>query len=529
MAAVIAEACARHADRTALTEFVLDADAAHYRPGRTLTFSQLYLQCRQLCAALHAAGVKPGDRLVTLLDNVVESVVCEWACLLDGYVWVAINGRSSTSEVEAFLEDAQPAVIVAGPDLRHLLGPSAALRSAFVVETGPDGDWAAFLAAAPADYQMSAPDSEDPVRIRYTSATSGKAKGAVLPRRAYDASLATVSTVIGPLKTEDCVVQAAPMTHASGAMLLPHVQVGAGALLLDRFDAAAFVDLVETRRPTAVFLVPTMLVRVLAVGGKDQRLSCLRTIVYGGASMPVETLRDAIGRLGRVLVQIYGLTESTWPVTALLRDEHPLDGDAERLASCGRPTAVGQLRIVTAEGPEADVGETGEVLVRGRNTMLGYWKGGGIGGGAGCADDGGDAGDGGRGLDADGWMHTGDLAYRDAEGFVTIIDRLHDMIVSGGFNVYPREVENILASHAAVLESAVVGRADAEWGETVHAAVVVKPGCTVTAAELAAHCAAGLAGYKKPRSIELVDALPRTSSGKILRRAVRERLHTAAS
>jgi acyl-CoA synthetase (AMP-forming)/AMP-acid ligase II len=219
---------------------------------------------------------------------------------------------------------------------------------------------------------------------------------------------------------------------------------------------------------------------------------------------------------GPILVQIYGLTESTWPVTALSREEHlRRTGETEecwlaRLHSCGRPTSVGALRVVTPDGRDAAAREVGEIRLRGRNTMSGYWR-------TTTAATAVDA----KGLDADGWMHTGDLGFRDEHGYVTIVDRLHDMIVSGGFNVYPREVENALSSHPAVLEVAVVGRPDVEWGEAVHAAVVLRSGTSVTPDDLIAHCAALLAGYKKPRSLEIVAELPRNSAGKTLRRAVR--------
>ncbi|MFN2425207.1 MAG: class I adenylate-forming enzyme family protein, partial [Candidatus Binatia bacterium] len=354
------------------------------------------------------------------------------------------------------------------------------------------------------------PGAEDAVRIRYTSGTAGLPKGAVLPRRCYDASVEAVADVIGPLGADDVLAQVAPMTHAAGAMWLPHALAGASALLVDRFDAAAFVELAAQERVTSAFLVPTMLVRFLEALGHAPRAMSFRSIVYGGASMPVDRLERGLELLGPVFVQIYGLTESNWPVTALRREEHVVDGPREsrmrRLASCGRPTAVGELRIVTAAGREATTGETGEVLVRGRNTMLGYW-------GKGERDA--------KGLDAQGWMHTGDVASRDADGFVTIVDRLHDMIVSGGFNVYPREVEDALSSHAAVLEAAVVGRPDPEWGECVHAVVVLRPGAACGEEELAAHVAGRTAAYKKPRSFEFVTELPKNAAGKVLRRALK--------
>jgi len=231
--------------------------------------------------------------------------------------------------------------------------------------------------------------------------------------------------------------------------------------------------------------------------------------------MPVEPLLRALQLFGPVLVQIYGLTESTWPVTALRREDHVRRrGEDEpawraRLASCGRPTDVGELRIVSS-GRDVARGQIGEIWVRGRNTMIGYWP-------LSPALRGPDT----KGLDAEGWMHTGDLAVRDAEGYVTIVDRLHDMIVTGGFNVYPREVEDALCNHPAVLEAAVIGRPHEEWGETVHAAVVLKPGARASAEELIGWCARQVGSYKKPRSLVILEHLPRNAAGKILRRALR--------
>ena len=417
--------------------------------------------------------------------------------------------------MKAILSDSRPALLVVDPRYDALL-PEVIGADLRVVRTGES--WNAWLVRAGSASAQASPGVEDAVRIRYTSGTAGKPKGAVLPRRAYDASIETVANVIGPLRADDVLLQIAPMTHAAGAMLLPHVRVGARAVLVDRFDARSFATIVERYRATATFLVPTMLVRVLDaldVRCDPGRVASLRTLVYGGASMPVEPLTRGIARLGEIFVQIYGLTESTWPVAALLREDHRRRTDEDdaswrrRLASCGRRTAIGDVRIVDAAGRDTAVGEAGELWVRGRNTMLGYWPL----DGTGARDA--------KGLDAEGWMHTGDVAVRDGEGYLTIVDRLHDMIVSGGFNVYPREVEDALCSHPAVLEAAVVGRPDTEWGETVHAAVVLKSGRSASPAELIAHCGARIAGYKKPRTLEIVERLPRNAAGKILRRALR--------
>ncbi len=504
----------RHSARPALSPLAWDPAAHRYVRGAPTSYGELYRQTLCFADALAAHGIRRGDRIAVLLDNSVEMVASEWACLLTGMVWVALNVRSSPGEHAAILSDCAPSAVVVAERYRDRIERRALPERAMIVEVGAAGGWDEFLRSGKPRVPRTGPGPEDPVRIRYTSGTAGHPKGAVLPRRCYDASVEVVSDVIGPLEESDVLAQVAPMTHAAGAMWLPHAVRGAHALLADRFDARAFVELVRSERVTAAFLVPTMLVRFLEAVADcpaDERPATLRSIVYGGASMPADRLERGLELLGPVFVQIYGLTESNWPVAALRREDHVVAGSAEarrrRLSSCGRPTAVGELRIVRGDGGEAAPGEAGEILLRGRNTMLGYWGGGSRG----------DA----KGLDAEGWMHTGDVAVRDDEGFVTIVDRLHDMIVSGGFNIYPREVEDALSEHPAVLEAAVVGRSDPEWGERVHAVVVLRAGASVDAGELAAHVAERTAGYKKPRSFDFVAELPKNAAGKVLRRALK--------
>ncbi|MBI5505515.1 MAG: AMP-binding protein [Deltaproteobacteria bacterium] len=520
---VIHSACRRHGSRVALqTVSGAAPQADSYRTVGSLTYGELYDRTLRFGDALvRRLGMRPGDRVAVLLDNSAEMVVSEWACLLGGHLWVALNARSSAHEHELLLADSAPRVLLVAEKYQRTIAGIALPASCRVVVVGPDGQWRRLLEEAEPRLPARAPGPEDPVRIRYTSGTAGLPKGAVLPRRCYDASFETVGELLGPLHEDDVLAQVAPMTHAAGAMWLPHAAAGARALLVEHFHEGAFVGLVERAHVSAAFLVPTMLVRLIeTLQGMParqaaSRMRSLRSIVYGGAAMPVDRLRKGLELLGPVFVQIYGLTESNWPATALRREEHIVDGTAEaqlrRLTSCGRPTPVGELRIVDERGRDLAAGQVGQILLRGANTMKGYWG------------KDGDAGDeAGKGLDAGGWMHTGDVAVRDERGFITIVDRLHDMIVSGGFNVYPREVENALSSHPAVLEAAVVGLPSALWGEVVHAAVVLRPGAAASEDELAVHVAQQTAAYKKPRSFEFVSELPRNAAGKVLRRVLRD-------
>jgi acyl-CoA synthetase (AMP-forming)/AMP-acid ligase II len=513
--------------RTAVRSFATSVLLRELRPdgdgvAREVTYGGLHETSQRIAASLLNRRVVKGDRIAVLLENRIELVATEWACLFSGVVWVGLNVRTSTAELAEILDDSRPRMFLYS-SLSALTAEAVSLPPGCERLSVDAADWGRLLAEGEAalsrGFQPNSPSSEDPVRIRYTSGTAGRAKGAVLPRRSYDASVEVVSRVIGPLAPDDVVVQVAPMTHASGAMLLPHAFTGAKAVVLHKFDPDVLIEVIEKHRATAVFLVPTMLVRLLEALDGSRRVTTLRTIVYGGASMPVQRLRCGIDRLGPVFVQIYGLTESTWPICALLREDHvrrPKEYEAqwlERLHSCGRPTEVGELTIVDPHGSPVAVREVGEIHVRGRNTMLGYWR----------NPEAAEVSDV-KGLDPDGWMHTGDLGFADEEGFVTIVDRLHDMIVSGGFNVYPTEVESALFRHPAVLEAVVVGRPHHEWGETVHATVVLRPGAVTDAEAIAAHCAAILPGYKKPRSVEFVDSLPKNASGKVVRRVIRDRL-----
>ena len=516
---VIRRTRARYAGRVAIRELGSGVAGA-----REITYAELVDGAYNLAAGLGAAGLERGARVAVLLDNGIELALTEWACLVSGLVWVALNARTSAAELERILEDSAPAALFYAERYAGLVdGVAVEARCRRVLVGGAHDRFAALLAegaaALASGVRVRAPSADEPVRIRYTSGTAGMPKGAVLPRRCYDASLAAVAEVLSPLREDDVLIHVAPMTHASGAMFLPHAAIGARAVVLSHFDAREVLATIAAERATAIFVVPTMLVRLVEAVATAPPAASLRTIVYGGASMPTEPLRHAIERFGPVLVQIYGLTESTWPVAALSREDHlRRPGESEehwlaRLRSCGRPTSIGSLRIVAGDGRESAQCEVGEIRVRGRNTMSGYWN----------AHSRGLSGDD-KGLDEHGWMRTGDVGFRDQEGYVTIVDRLHDMIVSGGFNVYPREVENALTSHPAVLEAAVVGRADVEWGETVHAAVVLKGGARVGIEELVAHCDALLPGYKKPRSLEIVSELPKNAAGKTLRRTLRERL-----
>jgi acyl-CoA synthetase (AMP-forming)/AMP-acid ligase II len=318
---------------------------------------------------------------------------------------------------------------------------------------------------------------------------------------------------LSPIDETDTVLHVAPLSHFSGYVGPTYSARGASHFVVDRFDPEGALQLIDREAITTVPLVPTMLGDlVLAAEETLVDASSLRTIVYGGSAIAPSRLARAIKIFGLVFVQFYGLSEMPMPLTALRARDHDFDlslPPPPRLASAGRVNPYVELKLICPGGnEEVATGEVGEIVVRGDTVMRGYW---------------GNAQATSETIDADGWAATGDLGVLSQDGFLTIVDRRKDMIVSGGFNVYPAEIEHVIETLRPVREVAVIGVPDERLGEAVKAVVVTRPGQEVTATEVMDACAAQLARYKVPRSIDFVDSLPKTGSGKIMRRALRHR------
>jgi acyl-CoA synthetase (AMP-forming)/AMP-acid ligase II len=302
----------------------------------------------------------------------------------------------------------------------------------------------------------------------------------------------------------------APITHAAGGSIVANLVRGTTNLLLRKFDPDAFLRSVEEHRIAEVLLVPTMIHMLLAspeIGQRD--LSSLTSIVYGTAPMAPERIREALNIFGPILSQGYAQTESCSVASMLGKYDHlaaHAERVAHRLASAGRPSPGCEVRIVDEEGKDVAVGDVGEIILRGEMVMLGYWN----------------APELTRETICDGWLHTRDMGRFDKDGYLYLVDRKSDMIITGGFNVYPTEVENVLYRHPAVHEAAVVSVPDPKWGETVKAVVALKPGASVSADELVQYCRAQLTPYKCPKSVDFIDELPKSPVGKILRRKVKQ-------
>ncbi len=468
-------------------------------------------QAAAVAAALAARGIGPGDRVAIWMKNAPEYLVALYGIWMAGAVAVPVNAKLHWREAEwilgnagavlAFSSAAQAeALAAAGVACVDVSGPEfAAMRS------GPGG------AAVPRA-------AEDLAWLFYTSGTTGRPKGVRITHGMLGAMSACYPMDVDPVSAGDAALYAAPMSHGAGLYAPVHVRMAARHLVpaSGGFDPGEVLDLAEACGPVSMFLAPTMVRRLLDVAkGAGRRGEGIRTVVYGGGPMYVADITAAVDWFGPRFVQIYGQGECPMAITALGREEvadrsHPRW--RERLASVGRAQSLVDVAVGDAEGRLLPPGEPGEIMVRGLPVMPGYWQ----------------------NPEAsaktlrDGWLMTGDVGALDAEGYLTLQDRSKDVIISGGTNIYPREVEEVLLLHPTVAEAAVVGQASAEWGEEVVAFVVPEAGAALDAAALDAHCLGQIARFKRPKRYVAVAELPKNNYGKVLKTELRQRLAEGA-
>ncbi len=483
---------------------------------RQSTYAQLDERSARLGHVLleHGAGLeRPG---AALLSNRSEFVEFDVACSRAGVTRVGISDRLSGDECRYILEHSRSAVLVTTPELLERVGDVPDSVELVVLVDGDETNAdrpvlvyeAALAAAAPVlDVPAVAPDA--PNYILYTSGTTGRPKGAAHSHGGRVAS--TVNMLASELRLDETsvMVHAGPLTHGSGSKLIAVLATGGANAILRKFDPEGFAELVERVGGTHSFMVPTMLQRLLDAGPSVvSAVASMRQISFGGSPISPTLFARAIEGFGPILTQVYGSSEAPHPVTLLGPSDYGDGSDERMLASAGRAAHGVDLEVVDEEGVELPAGDVGELLIRGHNLMLGYW------------------------LDevataeaiVDGWYRSGDLASVDADGLVRFRDRKRDLIISGGLNVYPSEVERVLAEHPGVREVAVLGYPDDEWGESVLAYVVPADGWDASAEELIDWSRDKLAGYKKPRRIEFLERLPLGSSNKVLKKELREAL-----
>lgn len=482
------------------------------------THAELAAQAASLAGGLRARlRLAPGERAALLMTNGPETLAALFACWQAGLVAVPVNAKLHPREVAFILENSGARLLVTTRDLAGAAQEAVSMLSPQpeVVEAGSPA-WRALLGAAPVPPHPS--EVSDPAWIFYTSGTTGRPKGAVLSHRNLLAMTQGYFAEVDSIAPGDAVLHAAPMSHGSGLYTLPHVAAMAGQILPESggFDPQEILRLLAHHRGVTIFAAPTMVGRLVRwPGTAEADLSGLKTIVYGGGPMYLADCQATLRVLGPRLVQIYGQGESPMTISVLPRHCHADMGHPrhlERLASVGFAQAGIDLRVAGPDGSPLPVGETGEVILRGPTVMEGYW----------------------RNPEAtaaslrDGWLWTGDMGSLDEDGFLTLKDRSKDLIISGGSNIYPREVEEVLLLHPEVAEVSVVGRVHPDWGEEVVAFVVPAAGGAPPREALDALCLERIARFKRPKEYLVVSALPKNNYGKVLKTELRRWLETEA-
>jgi acyl-CoA synthetase (AMP-forming)/AMP-acid ligase II len=476
---------------------------------RQRTWAETGAAIARFAGALQAIGLAPGDRVAMLARNGAPFLDYIYGTLWAGGAINPVNLRWSAAEVAYSLTNCGTRILLVDPAFAALIPAirDGALCLDHVLLVGSD-EYRAWLDGAD-PVEDARRSGDDLAAVMYTGGTTGFPKGVMLSHRNILASgLGTIATPGG----QPCgaFLVSAPLFHIGSLAIANIAVIGGGPLVfLPMFDAKAALAAIERHRVADLFLVPTMLRMLIGHPDfADHDLSSVRRIVYGASTIDEATLDRLIAALpGAALHQCYGMTELGPCATALSPDDHL--GDARhdgRMHSAGRPIATVEVRIVDGEDRELPRGEVGEVVVRGDNVMLGYW----------------DMPEATAAAVRDGWMHTGDLGRMCPRGYVTIVDRLKDMIITGGENVYSAEVEHALSTHPAIAQVAVIAIPDERWGEAVHAVIVLRSGAVADPASFVAHARTRIAGFKIPRSFDVVEALPLSGAGKVLKNVLRE-------
>jgi acyl-CoA synthetase (AMP-forming)/AMP-acid ligase II len=484
--------------------------------GRSFTFSELLFRVNKLINALESLGFEKGDRVAILAQNCHQYREVYWAAALGGFMITPINYRLAAREIAYILNDSEARALLVSDEYTLLVdsvrGELKSVEHYIGIETKAEWltDYEKLLAQNPTDRPSTLPAADDLLWLLYTSGTTGLPKGAMHTHRSVTA-LIDAGEEIFHLGGDTHSLVVTPFYALSGGGWDAICSCLGGLTVVHRnFNPVDTLETIQRERITDVHLVPVMINFIVNCPDfDDYDVSSLERITYGASPMPPELLRTAMRKMGPIFTQDYGCAEGGL-VTILPEAEHVVDGPAEktrRLASCGKGVPTSDVRVLDEQGQDVRPGEIGELTVKGANVMKGYWK----------------MPEATEQALKDGRFHTGDLATVDDEGFIYIVDRKKDMIISGALNIYPREIEDVLFEHPAVLEAAVIGVPDDEWGESVKALVVLKPGQSCGEAELIEHCKTTLGGYKKPRSVEFVDTLPRNPTGKVLKRVLREK------
>jgi acyl-CoA synthetase (AMP-forming)/AMP-acid ligase II len=481
---------------------------------RQFTFAEQAARMFRLANALLAIGVKKQERVAILARNCSEYVEAFGACELAGFIAVNLNSRLAAPELGAICQDSQPSVLIYAKEFAAQAEALASQVASITIRIGIDCDNAGELnfeqvvSRGSAEEPAQAPEAGDIAYLMYTSGTTGGAKGVMISHAAMVEAVRMLSHESAILPTDRGLI-VMPLFHLGGKIeQMTFNLMGASVRLKTVFDAADMLQTIEREQISVAHFAPLMIQQMLDVlDARKFDVSTLRCVHYASAPMPVPLLRRALDRMGPIFVQVYGMTECIFG-TILKAHHHNLDGgpdDLRRLGSAGQVPLGNEVMIVRDDGSPCNSGETGEILFRSPTVMNAYWNK--------------------NPLTAevlrDGWFHTQDMGFMDDGGFVYVVDRKKDMIISGGENIYSWEVEEALRAHPAVAEVAVIAVPDRVWGESVKACVQLRPGGTATEHELIEHTRSRIASYKKPKSIDFVASLPRLFNGKIDKKALR--------
>ncbi|WP_047151754.1 class I adenylate-forming enzyme family protein [Aneurinibacillus tyrosinisolvens] len=484
--------------------------------GKTMTYRELLRAANRVAHALNNRGVKPNGTVAILMSNCLEYVICDMGLNQAGGVKVPLNDMLGEKEIAHILKDCEARVLIVGenffevvqkvkaslPDLETVVGVSPPERC-------PDGfiPWDEFQAGGPESDVRVQVHPEDRALIVYTGGTTGLPKGVVHSQE--NAAINAFSHVIELcLQDDERILLTSPLPHSGGMVLLAGLLKNAVHFIEKKFDPEAVLNHFQQNKITFTFMVPTMIYRILdQIQGRAFDFSSLRTVLYGAAPITVARLKQGIETFGNVFTQLYGQTEAPNFITRLRKPDHVIDeNNLERLRSCGQAAMMCQVKIVDEEGKEVPRGMEGEIVAKTPYNMLGYYK----------QPD--------KTVETlkNGWLHTGDVGVMDEEGYVYLLDRKKDMIISGGMNVYSTEVENVIQKHPDVSQVAVIGVPHPDWGEAVTAVVVSRNEREHLVEELFAYCAEHLSKYKRPKEITFIEALPLTPYGKIDKKALRQ-------
>ena len=482
-------------------------------------YAQFNARVNRLANALTQLGLKTSDTVAVLQYNYPQTLESMFACFKAGLGMVPINFRLHPNEFAFIIDHSEAKAVILSPEFNQSIEEVRSrlpdVRNFIALEGAGEGflDYETLLAAESDRFEDVVVEPDHLAWLFYTSGTTGQPKGAMLTHRNLAAMTMSFFADMGSLGPEDAILHAAPLSHGSGLYALPNIAKGAVNVILESksFDPELLFRTIEEKRITNMFAAPTMvqlMIQSQAVERYDH--SSLKILVYGGGPMYVEVLKDAMGKLGACLVQLYGQGEAPMTITYLPHRDHIPEGTPEglsRLASAGIERTDVEVAIVDPDDNRLRAGEKGEIVTRSDLVMKGYW----------------------RNPEAtaetirNGWLHTGDVGMMDEKGYLFIMDREKDMVISGGENIYPREIEEILVRHPAVREAAVIGVPDDKWGEAIKAVVALAPGANSSEEELIAFCKDHLASYKKPKFVDFVEELPKNNYGKVVKRELRER------